>query len=155
MSILIDRGEIITALCAYLRTNVTELKLVKPYHGELDRYSKKVQLNSEMFPAEVALTTPFALVISKTRERLEKQGSSLKFKHELSVYIGAANNHDFNSLDVPEIFSIMDKCVNVLHGKQLIAGAGNLTIVNDGEFLLTTDLFTVYDQKYFQFEIGT
>ena len=154
MGILVERSNIITLLCNHLRANVDDLKLVKPYHGELDRYSKKVQIKESSFPAQVNLTTPFALVISKTRERIEGKGSSLCFKHELSVYIGKSNKHDFNNTEVPTIFSLLDKCVNALNGKKLIKGAGALTLVNDGEYLITTDQFVIYDQKYFQYEIG-
>jgi len=94
-------------------------------------------------------------VISKGRQKLDEKGASLKFKHELSIYIGDQNLHDFNTLAVPQIYSLLDKCLNALHGKSLVKGCGNLNVVNDGEFLLTTDLFTVYDQRYFQYEIGT
>lgn len=154
MGFYVERTDIITAICTYLRENVTEFNLVKPYHGELDRYSKKVQLKQEIFPAEVNLQTPFALVISKNRRRVEKTGASRKFIHDISIYIGDKNPHDFSSLDVPLIFTYMSKCANALDGVRLIKGASPLTIESDGEYLLTTDLFTVYDQKYFQYEIG-
>jgi len=154
MSVLVNRGDIVKNICEYLRANVTDLKLVKPYHGELDRYSKKVQLKQNTFPAEVGLTTPFALVISKGRERIKGQGASLKFEHEISIYIGDANSHDFTNENVPAIYSLLDQCLNALHGKVLMHGAGALKVINDGEYLLTTDLFTVYDQRYTQLEIG-
>jgi len=154
MGILVERGNVITLLCNHLKAHVTELKLVKPYHGELDRYSKKVQIKESSFPAQVNLTTPFALVISKTRERIEGKGASLRYKHDLSIYIGESNNHNFNSTEVPSIFSLLDKCVNALNGKSLLKGAGELTLVNDGEYLITTDQFVIYDQKYYQLEIG-
>jgi len=70
---------------------------------------------------------------------LEDKGAYVKFKHEISIYIGDANLHDFNSLTVPPIYSLLDKCLNALHGKSLVKGCGNLNVVNDGEFLLTTD----------------
>ena len=152
---LIERGAIVTTLCNYLRSAVPELNLVKPYHGELDRYSKKIQLRDEIFPAMVNLTTPFALIISKNRSRVEKQGQSLRFKHDLSIYVGESNQHDFNNIEVPPIFSLLSKCVNALHGHVLIQGAGVMNVESDGEYLITTDLFTVYDQKYSQLEIGT
>jgi hypothetical protein len=152
---LIERSQIITTLCDHLRANIPELKLVKPYHGELDRYSKKVQLQENSFPATVGLTTPFALIISKNRQKIDDKGSSVKWKHDISIYIGDANLHDFTSLDVPPIFSYMSKCVNVLSGKSLIKGCGALNVISDGEYLITTDQFVVYDQKYYQLEIGT
>lgn len=154
MSILIERGTIIGALCDALKAGVPELKLVKPYHGELDRYSKKVQLKQNTFPAMVNLVTPFALIISKDRRREEGHGSSLKFRHDLSVYIGVANEHDFSNEKVPDVFALLTRCVDTLHGKVFVRGAGVLNMESDGEYLITTDLFTVYDQKYTQLEIG-
>jgi len=155
MAMMVARDQLITALCVHLRTAVSALNLVKPYHGELDRYSKKTQLKEEIFPAMVNLTTPFALVVSKNRTRLEKTGSSVKFRHDISIYVGDSNLHDFNNQDTPSIFTLMGQCVEALHGKVFVPGGGILTVESDGEYLLTTDLFTVYDQKYFQLEIGT
>ena len=151
---LIVRSQLIEALCVHLRTAVPEFRLVKPYHGELDRYSKKVQIQEETFPAVVNLTTPFALVVSKNRTSLEKQGNSTKFRHEISIYIGDSNRMDFSNQNVPNIFTLMSKCVDALDGKSFLRGAGLLTVESDGEYLITTDLFTIYDQKYFQLEIG-
>lgn len=154
MKFLISREQSLTAICNFLRDQVPELNLVKPYHGELDRYSKKVQLKESVFPATVNLTTPFALVVSKNRERMANQGASRKFKHEISVYIGDSNDRDFSSTEVPSIFSLMTKCAEALDGSVLLQGAGPLTVVSDGDYLITTDLFVVYDQKYYQLEIG-
>ena len=154
MGLLVGRETIISVLCDHLRTNVPELKLVKPYHGELDRYSKKTQLKEETFPAMVNLTTPFALVISKNRKRVEGAGNALRFRHDISIYIGDSNMHDFSSSETPNIFSIMTKCVEALHGKVLVRGCGTLNVESDGDYLITTDLFTVYDQQYYQLEIG-
>jgi hypothetical protein len=151
---LTTRSQIIEALCTFLRANVTEFNLVKPYHGELDRYSKKVQLKEDTFPAMVNLQTPFALIISKDRKRMESQGTSLKFRHDISIYIGVQNTHNFASTEVPDIFALMTKCTDVLHGKTFFKGAGALNVESDGEYLITSDLFTVYDQKYYQLEIG-
>ena len=155
MAMMVSRDQLITALCVYLRTAVPEFNLVKPYHGELDRYSKKTQLKEDIFPAMVNLTTPFALVVSKNRSRLVSPGSSIKFRHDISIYIGDSNLHDFNNQDTPGIFTLMNKCVEALHGKTFVKGTGVLTVESDGEYLITTDLFTVYDQKYYQLEIGT
>jgi hypothetical protein len=155
MAALVERGNVILALCNHIRANVPELNLVKPYHGELDRYSKKTQIKEESFPAMVNLQTPFALVISKDRRPVENTGNSRRFKHDLSIYIGDANRHDFNTMDVPPIHAILTKCLSVLDGKVLLKGCGILTVESDGEYLITTDLFTIYDQKYFQLEIGT
>jgi len=154
MGLHVTRSAIITALCTKL-AEIPALKIVKPYHGELDRYSKKVQLKQEIFPAEVNLTTPFALVISKNRERVEDKGPSLRFKHDLSIYIGYANEHNFNDTSVSPIFGIMDSVVEKLAGKQIIPGAGVMTLLSDGDYIITTDLFTVYDMKFYQLEIGT
>lgn len=155
MSLLIDRGQIVTAICEHLRITVPELSLVKPYQGELDRYSKKTQIKEPTFPAVVNLTTPFALVISKNRQPVKEKGNSLRFKHDISIYIGDSNKHDFNTLDTPYILTLLTRCVDELHGKSLINGAGALQLESDGEYLITTDLFTIYDQQYYQFEIGT
>jgi hypothetical protein len=65
-----------------------------------------------------------------------------------------SNKHDFSSKAVPDIFSILTKCVDVLHGHVFVRGAGALNVESDGEYLITNDLFTVYDQKYYQLEIG-
>jgi len=154
MNLHVERADVLTTLCAHIRANVPAFNLVKPYHGELDRYSKKVQLQEETFPAMVNLTTPFALVISKNRKPVEKKGASLKFRHDLSIYIGDSNLHDFNNQDAPSIFTLMSDCLKALHGTRLIKGAGELTVESEGEYLLTTDLFTVYDQKYYELEIG-
>ncbi len=154
MSILINRTQIIGDLCEYLRTAVTDFVVVRPYHGELDRYSKKAQVKEETFPIMVNIQTPFALIISKDRKRLENSGASLKFRHDLSIYIGVANRHDFSNQSVPAIFDLLTKCTDALHGKVFFKGAGALNVESDGEYLITTDLFTVYDQKYYQLEIG-
>lgn len=155
MAMMVSRDQLITAICMHLRTAVSGLNLVKPYHGELDRYSKKSQIQNEIFPAMVNLTTPFALVVSKNRRRLDDKGTSVKFRHEISIYIGDSNQHDFSNQDVPSMFTLMSQCLEALHGKVFVKGGGVLTVESDGEYLVTTDLFTVYDQKYFQLEIGT
>ena len=155
MAALVDRASIIEAICTYLRSTVTEFNLVKPYHGELDRYSKKTQITETTFPAQVNLQTPFALIISKDRRRLTGQGYSTRFKHEISIYIGDSNPHDFNSIAIPPIFELMKKTLAALDGKAFVRGCGVLEVESDGEYLITTDLFTVYDQKYSELEIST
>ena len=154
MAALVDRATIIDVLCTHLRNTVTDFKLVKPYHGELDRYSKKTSLQAETFPAQVNLATPFALVISKDRRKVAGVGNSLRFRHEISIYIGDANTHDFNSITVPPIFNLMKKTLAALDGTAFVRGCGVLEVESDGEYLITTDLFTVYDQKYSQLEIS-
>ncbi|MDQ5985871.1 MAG: hypothetical protein CSYNP_01588 [Syntrophus sp. SKADARSKE-3] len=152
---LTDRGSTVTAIVDYLKAMVPDFALVKPYEGELDRFSKKSQIQDDMFPAQVSLQTPFALVISKDRERTDKsQNNSLKFQHNISIYVGVASSFDFASTSTPDVFTLLTKSAQVLHGHQAIANAGTLTLVNDGEYLVRTDLFTVYDQKFFQLEIG-
>jgi hypothetical protein len=155
MGFLVSRSGMIDSVCDYLRTAVPELKLVKPYHGEFDRYVKTKSLKDDSFPAMVNLTTPFALVISKDRKRVEGKGQSVRFRHYISVYIGDANPHDFNNQEVPQIFALLDKCTEALDGKVLARGAGALSVESDGQYLITTDLFVVYDQQYSQLEIGT
>lgn len=150
MSFLVDRSEAIDVLVNRLIQQVPELALVKPYQGEIDRYRKQRQIRAPEFPAVVNLATPFALVISKKRER-DRQGSRnqrLSFTHEFSVYVGVANEHDFGSTKTPDVFSLLTRCSEALHGFQYSDNAVPLEIVDDGEYLITTDLFTVYDQKY-------
>ena len=60
-----NRGTTITYIVTKLKADVPDLKLVKPYEGELDRYSKKTQLKESIFPAQVNLTTPFAWLFQK------------------------------------------------------------------------------------------
>jgi len=155
MALLIPRGDVVMTLCTHLKARVPDLMLVKPYLGELDRYSKRTQVKAEAFPAQVNLTTPFALVISKDRARVPQTGQSRKFKHDLSLYVGVANTHDYGSQAMPPIFPLLDKCLAALDGVVLIRGAGELTVDSDGEYLITTELFTIYDQRYFQYEIGS
>ncbi len=154
MSLLINRTQLIESLCVFLREAIPDFVIVRPYHGELDRYSKKIQLKEETFPVTVNLATPFALVISKDRKRLENSGPSLKFRHDISIYVGVANRHDFANQNVPTIFDLLTRCTDALHGKVFFKGAGALNVESDGDYLITTDLFTVYDQKYYQLEIG-
>jgi len=154
MSFLVQRSDVVMAICEQLRAAVPELKLVKPYHGELDRYAKKTQIKEPIFPAQVNLATPFALVISKHRTKLAKQGASRKFKHDISIYVGDQNTHNFNDISAPSIFGLLSKCMTALDGAVLLKGCGELAVESDGDYLITTDLFVIYDQKYSQFEIG-
>jgi len=153
---MLDRTTSVEKICNHLRANLPTFNLVRPYNGELDRFSKLQQLKSVTFPAEVNLTTPFALVISKDRFRWprEQQNRNRQMKHEISIYIGDANTHMIGSTDVPNVLFLLDQCRKVLDGKVLVPGAGELTIESDGQYLITTDLFTVYEQHYFQFEIA-
>ena len=154
-SFITQRGDIITAIVAYLPTVVTEFALVKPYEGELDRYAKKAQIKADDFPADVNLRTPFALVISKDRVPADKSSpGSLRFKHLISIYIGVSNQHLLGSTIMPSAFALLSKCAQCLHGNALIANSGALSLTHEGEYLVKTDLFTVYDQKYEKLETG-
>jgi hypothetical protein len=155
--ITLDRGDTVLAICTYLRNNVTDLNLVKPYEGELDRYSKKTQLRNELFPAQVNLQTPFALVISKARENIDNNGRNqgLRLKHNISIYVGVASSYDFSSQTAPSAFTLLKKTAQALHNRKIVENAvGVLTLVDDGEYLIRTELFTVYDQKFYQLEVG-
>lgn len=152
---LLDRGDTVLAICSYLETNISDLNLVKPYEGELDRYRKLTQLKQEIFPAEVNLLTPFALVISKERHNMKQGGGrTLRLKHDISIYIGVAKSYDFASTAAPTALALLNTVAEALHGRRIIANAEPLVMLSDGEYLVSTDLFTVYDQKYYQLEIG-
>lgn len=152
MAQLVERGDIVDAICAHLRVNVPELNLVKPYHGELDRYSRVQSLKAEDFPAQVNLTTPFALVISKDRNDADarKQNRSLSLRHDISIYVGDSNSHNFASTEVPNIMTLLSKCFDALEGWKSHIWSSILECKSDGEYLITTDLFIVYEQKYYQ-----
>jgi hypothetical protein len=152
----VNRGSVITAICGVLAA-LPDFNLVKPYEGEVYRYGKQEQIKSETFGAEVNLQSPFALVISRGRPVVEKRSGnrSKKLRHEISVYIGMTNTHNFNSTTVPPIFSVLAKCAETLDGLSLgLDGAGVLELIDDGEFLVQTDLYTVYDQRYYQHEVA-
>lgn len=150
----VNRGTLVTEVCAILTAEVTEFNLVKPYEGEIDRYSKRAQVQSEIFPAQVNLITPFALVISKSRPVVERKNRSMKLRHDLSIYIGVQNTHDLMSTSTPAVFDLLTTVAQTLDGRRLIDKAGELTLVEDGEYLITTDLFTVYDQRFYQLEVA-
>lgn len=150
----VSRGSLVTAICAVLTAEVTDLLLVKPYEGEIDRYSKRAQIQNEVFPAQVSLTTPFALVISKSRPVIERKNRSMKLRHDISIYIGVSNTHDLMSTDTPAVFDLLTTVAQTLDGRRLIDKAGELCLVEDGEYLITTDLFTVYDQRFYQLEVA-
>lgn len=141
------RGTIITSIITTLK-GTKQFNLVKPYHGELDRYRKQTQIKEQTFPAEVNLQTPFALVISKDREVDGPKGNSIKLRHNISIYVGTANPHDFSSEALPESYGLLEACVDALRP---IRG---LTLVNEGLYLAKTDLFIVYDQQWFIHEIA-
>lgn len=147
-----DRGYVIGLICAYLRTQLPRFALIKPYHGELDRYSKKLSIEADNFPAMVNLATPFALVVSKDRAVIEHKGRSFRAKHEISIYIGDTNPNDFSTTDPPYIFTLMKQCLEAMNAQRIVPGAGEIVTVSDGEYIATTPLFTVYDQKYYELE---
>lgn len=153
---LVKRTDMVQLVCAHLRAHVPSLNLVRPYNGEVDRFSKKAQIQQDIFPAEVNLTTPFALVVSKSRERQVEasRNRTLRFRHEISVYVGCSNTHMLGDTETPAVLEYLDLCSQALNGAALVKGATPLTILNDGEYLITTDLFVVYDQRYYQDEIG-
>lgn len=159
MSFAIDRS---VAIQAYIDL-INELglfNLVRQYNGEWDRYKKITQIEDDTFPAEVNLTTPFALVVSKKRNpdpMVKRSGPSLKLVHHMSVYIGVSNDHDIGSQEISPIFTYLDAVAQHLVGKKIYDGkhASTIELIDDGEYLVTTDLFVVYDQKYIQKEIAT
>ena len=153
--LLINRGEIVQAVVNLIRKEIQEFQIVRPYQGEIDRYEKRGQIKSATFPAEVSLTTPFALVISKDRKPLEEsKNRTMKLEHLLSIYVGVSNTHEFQSTKIPDAFWFLGRCVDVLNEQVLHTKAAGLKLVSDGEYLITTDLFTVYDQKWVIPEIG-
>lgn len=152
----VNRGSVIAAICGVLDA-LPEFNLVKPYDGEVYRYGKQEQIRADSFGAEVQLQSPFALVISRGRPVLEKRSGnrSKKLRHEISIYIGMTNTHNFSSVSVPPIFALLTKCAETLDGLSLgLEGAGVLELIDDGEFLVQTDLYTVYDQRYYQHEVA-
>ena len=147
-----NRGYIVDLICVYLRAQLTDFALVKPYHGELDRYSKKASIHDDNFPAIVNLATPFALVVSKNREVVDNKPRTLRVKHEISIYIGDANPNDFSTTVAPNIFTLMKQCLTAMNAQRIVQGAGEIVTVSDGEYIATTPLFTVYDMKFYQLE---
>lgn len=157
MSFIVDRKSIVDAIVNRLIAQVPELAYVKPYKGEVDRYFKQRQIKQPEFPAEVALQTPFALVISKNRERDPggSKGNRLSFIHNISIYVGVSNDHDFASTRTPDVFSTLTRCAEALDNwTPEVTGVAKMEIMDDGEYLVTTDLFVVYDQKYSCKELG-
>lgn len=130
----------------------TDLALVKPYEGEFFKIEKRAQMKEDTFPAEVNLAAPFALVSSQGRPVEKRENRSLVLKHQISVFVGVANRHDFASTEVPTILALLELCAYALVGTKFHASASTLSLENDGTFLVKTDLYIVYEQKYFQFE---
>ena len=155
----IKRREPIYAVVNALRKHVPYFKLVKPYEGEIDsmfsRYSRIQQVKSDIFPAEVQLQVPFALVISEDRNVTENsRNRARRFRHDISVMLGASTSYDFASDKTPALFDLLDLCVDALADRNLgITGVDTLTLVNHGKYIVKTELFTVYEQKYFTTEI--
>jgi hypothetical protein len=142
--IVAARKATVENIVARLKEYVSEFNLVKPYDGELDRYSKKTQLQESIFPAQVSLLTPFALVISKSRKpTLENR--KLTMEHDFSVYVGVSNTHDFSNVQASEAFSLLEKSWKALEDFAPCAGSLGLHVIEEGEYLITTDLFIVYD----------
>lgn len=157
------RSSLVNAVVAKLQAESSDFNLVKPYQGELEKSLNRQKIQSNIFPAEVSLTTPFALVISKSRKVQESDGrsprygsnrNSLRLEHFLSVYVGVENAHDFSSSDAPVIWDMLSATAGILHGQVLSDGKGPILMLEEGEYLVTTDLFEVYEQKYFRYEIG-
>lgn len=152
MIFYVNRGDVVQSIINELRSSVATLNLVRPYQGEFSRYEKKAQITQGIFPAEVNLTTPFALVSSQDRPVVEQKNRRVKLRHSISVFIGVANNHDFSSTAIPESLPLLELCAAALVGKKFHSHASELSLENDGTFLTTTDLFVVYEQKFFQIE---
>jgi hypothetical protein len=142
------RGTVIENIITRLK-DVMSINLVKPYEGEIDRYRKIGQIENEIFPAEVNMATPFALVISKDRENKSgSQNRAMKLQHNISVYIGVSNTHSLSNEDVPDIYTVLNDCVLAIKGEN------GLVLVNDGIYLCKTDLFIVYDQQWYRQEVA-
>lgn len=159
----IKRREPIIAIVNELRKSIPSnyVRLIKPYEGEMDklfsRYAKVQRVKSDMFPAEVQLQTPFVLVISADRTHMEdSRNRARRYRHDISLFIGGQTSFDFASDKTPDLFDLMDMCVDVLADKFLnINGVDRLKNVNHGEYIVKTDLFTVYEQRYYTTEIET
>jgi hypothetical protein len=149
----IERSTLISAIME--RINQTHVfSLVKPYEGELDQYSKKVQLKDDLFPAQVQLKTPFCLVISKNRVPQETGRNRTEiWRHQISLYVWVQRSYSFSSTSAPQAFALLKACGDALNKQKIVAGCSELHQLDEGEYLVTTDLFTVYDQKYYQDEI--
>lgn len=146
MSLLVDRGDMVTSVIGYIKAGRSEFNLVKPYEGELDRYRKIDQIKAEIFPAEVNLQSPFALVISKDREKINRTGNAERVRHNLSIYVGVNNDHNFASQINPDIWNLLSLLTETL------LRVKGLYLVNEGIYLCKTDLFTVYDQQWYRNE---
>lgn len=146
------RTETIENAITVLKAANLGFKLVKPYEGEFTRDEKQNQIKAETFPAEVNLASPFALVSSQSRPVDRTENRMLNLKHAISVYVGIRNNHNFTSTGVPPVIALLEQCAKVLVGQHLHAHAAKLTLVNDGIFLVKTDLYIVYEQQYLQLE---
>lgn len=133
-------------------TTALGLSLVKPYEGEFSQYEKKEQMREDTFAAEVNLAAPFALVSSQARPVEKRDNRSLILKHQLSVFVGVQNTHDFASTAVPAVLALLEQCAYALVGGKFQASASELNLENDGIFLVKTDLYIVYEQKYYQIE---
>jgi len=155
----VKRREPVYAVVNAIRKAVPYFQLVKPYEGEIDaifsRYSRIQQVKSDIFPAEVQLKVPFALVISQDREVIEgSRNRALRFRHDISIMLGASTSYDFASDKTPALFDLLDLCVDALADRNLgIDGVDKLTLFNHGKYIVKTELFTVYEQKYFTTEI--
>lgn len=155
MILFSPRTETIQAAINVIKAANLGFRLVKPYEGEFTRDEKQNQMKSETFVAEVQLAAPFALVSSQSRPVEKRENRSLTLKHEISVYIGVANTHNFASQAVPPILALLEQCAYALVGAKLHPRSSELNLENDGIFLVKTDQYNVYEQKYFQSERAT
>jgi len=155
MIVIVNREDVVERVVNRLKEELQEFSLVRPYEGELDRYFKQRQIEQPEFIAMTSLQTPFALVISKNRDNWEARNKELRVRHNLSIYVGVANEHNFADENVPGVFSLLSRCVAALHEWNCgLDGCGPMTLLDDGEYITRTDLYTVYDQKWFQLEIA-
>jgi hypothetical protein len=146
------RTETVENIVTYLQTAVSVFALVKPYEGEFFKIWKRAQIQEDTFAAEVNLAAPFALVCSQERPVEKRDNRILTLKHDLAILIGVSNTHNFGSTEVPSVLALLEQCADALVGRKFHANASELNLENDGIFLVKTDLYIVYEQKYFQTE---
>jgi hypothetical protein len=154
MQFFVPRNEVIANIITALQ-GVSSVALVKPYEGEFFRFYLKSQVQGETFPAEVNLTTPFALVSSRSRPVIGRRNRVLEMKHEISLLVGIENSHNFGDDAVSGVFQVLQDCAAMLVGQKFHTHASELMLDNDGIFLAKTDLFIVYEQQLSQLERAT
>lgn len=158
MNIVVYRGQVIDNIVTQIKDNIIEgnvkFALVKPYEGEIDRFSKKETIKDPRFMADTSLQTPFALVVSKRRKRdpINSSPGRLVALHEISIYVGAARQMVAGSTS-PEVWELLGRLARILHEfNPHPQWGGPLKLDDEGERLERTDVYNIYDQKYLRIE---